>query len=244
MGEAATVPGGPADLPGHVSFRDVGPLRVVTVMTGAPWRENCHLIIDMQSGHALLVDPGALPDELLDLARRFDASIGAVALTHGHHDHVGAVAEVCRALALPCLVHPSDARLVRQAPLWAFRFSGKKIEVPAPLQTLDSKSRALGGVSLRMLETPGHTPGSVCFIFDGVAITGDTLLFKHVGRTDLPGGNLEQLRASVTALLETLPDSTLLLAGHGRPWPAGEARAWWETAASRPPALDEHRDLS
>jgi glyoxylase-like metal-dependent hydrolase (beta-lactamase superfamily II) len=234
----------PTDAPDNVWHQEIGQLRVVTIMTGAPWRENCHLVTDIESGDSLLLDPGALPDEILALTRRFDATIRAVALTHGHHDHVGAVADVCRTLGLPCYIHAGDVRLARQAPLWAFRFSGRKIEVPAPLEPLDPSAREIGGLPLRVLETPGHTQGGVCFIFDGVAVTGDTLLYRHVGRTDLPGGNLERLKESVGVLLANLSDSTVLLAGHGRPWTAGEARAWWDEASENPSVLDEHRDLS
>jgi glyoxylase-like metal-dependent hydrolase (beta-lactamase superfamily II) len=213
-------------------------------MTGAPWRENCHLVIDRPSGDAILVDPGDRASILLAAARGEGATIRHVALTHGHHDHVGAVTEVCRQLALPCLVHQRDIRLTRQAPLWAFRFAGRKIATPAPLETLTPDCLSIGAQAIRILETPGHTEGGVCYLVDGLAITGDTLLFKHVGRTDLPGSNQSQLRDSVTALLRELSDDVVLFAGHGREWTSGEARVWWSRVGEVPQSLDEHRDLS
>lgn len=231
--------------PGHrVSIRNVGQTRVITVMTGAPWRENCHVLIDRVSGDAVLVDPGDHAPAILAAVREEGASVRHVVLTHGHHDHVGAVAGVCRELALPCLVHHGDVRLTRQAPLWAFRFAGKKIEPPAPLETLPVDGLALGAQPLRVLETPGHTEGGVCFLLDDLAVTGDTLLFEHVGRTDLPGGNLARLQTSVTALLNELADDAVLFAGHGREWTAREARDWWARKGEVPPSLNEHRDLS
>jgi hydroxyacylglutathione hydrolase len=221
----------------------VGSARIVTVMTGAPWRENCHVVIDTASGEAIVIDPGDRAEGILAVVASLDVHVGAIALTHGHHDHVGAVAAVCRAFELPCLVHDADLRLVRQAPLWAFRFAGKKIETPAPLASLPASVSAGNTVGL-VMHTPGHTPGGVSFLFDGFAVTGDTLLYQHVGRTDLPGASAPTLRRSVTSLLGALTDGVILFAGHGRPWTVGEAKHWWSDVGEAPPALDEHRDLS
>jgi hydroxyacylglutathione hydrolase len=227
----------------RVHARVLGEARVVTIMTGPPWRENCHLVVDQASGDALLIDPGDRAEEILGVISAEGVAVRQIALTHGHHDHVGAVSAVCRALDLPCHVHDADLRLARQAPLWAFRFAGKKIEAPAPLLPL-GESHAIGNTIFHVVHTPGHTAGGVCVVFDGFVFTGDTLLFQHVGRTDLPGGSAPTLRTSVAHLLDTLGDTVVVFAGHGRTWTIGEARQWWSSVGDAPPALNEHRDLT
>jgi glyoxylase-like metal-dependent hydrolase (beta-lactamase superfamily II) len=228
----------------RVSEHVLGDIEMVTIMTGAPWRENCHLLIDAPSRRGLLVDPGDCAEAILAEIARRDVTVEHVALTHGHHDHVGAVAPVCRHLGLPCEVHAGDLRLLRQAPLWAFRFSGRKIEPPAPVRPLDLGGMWIGGTRVEILATPGHTAGGVCLLVQGAALTGDTILYEHIGRTDLPGADAEALHRSVDSLLDTIAGDTILFSGHGRPWVASQARAWWSAVRDAPPVLDEQRDLS
>ena len=208
-------------------------------MTGEPWRENCYLVIDRRSNESILIDPGACESLILGVVSGSGSRVTRVLLTHGHHDHVGAVAPVCRALSLPCEIHSADIRLARQAPLWAFRFAGKEIAAPSPLLALEGDSFRLGEATVRILSVPGHTPGSVIFQLAGLCITGDTLLYQHIGRTDLPGGVASEIRVSVSALLAQLADDIILFAGHGRTWTAGEAREWWLSTEHAPPTRNE-----
>ncbi len=223
---------------------DAGPLRITTVMTGDPWRENCYVVMDRASRSAVIVDPGAAEGVILATVEAQGARVSKVLLTHGHHDHVGAVAPVCRSLNVPCAVHPADMRLVRQAPLWAFRFAGKRIETPSPMVELTDDVVRIGGASLNVIRVPGHTPGGIAFASNGFCMTGDTLLLEHIGRTDLPGGHAPTLQQSVDALLSVLSADTILLAGHGREWTAGEALGWWSRVRAAPPVLDEHQTAS
>src|SRR5260221_533195 len=172
------------------------------------------------------------------------ARVSKVLLTHGHHDHVGAVAPVCHALNVPCAVHPADMRLVRQAPLWAFRFAGKLIDTPSPMVELTDDVVRIGGASLNVIRVPGHTPGGIAFASNGFCMTGDTLLLEHIGRTDLPGGHAPAMQQSADHLLSVLSADTILLAGHGREWTAGEALGWWSRVRAAPPVLDEHQTAS
>jgi glyoxylase-like metal-dependent hydrolase (beta-lactamase superfamily II) len=221
----------------------VGDWRIVTVMTGKPWREHCYIVVDETSRKAVIVDPGGSSDVIAQEIRRGNISTCDVLLTHGHHDHVGGVASVCRDFDLTCLVSEQDARLLRQAPLYAFRFSGKKIEMPGPVEFFRTDEYRLGTHTVSIHRTPGHTRGSVVFEFPGFAMTGDTLLYQCVGRTDLPGGDAPLLRKSVGALLRQLTSTTLLFPGHGRSWAVADARKWWAEVGDTLPSLDNFRAL-
>lgn len=95
--------------------------------------------------------------------------------------------------------------------------------------------------SIRFVHTPGHTTGSVCYYWDGMAFSGDILLFEKTGRTDLPGSSPAQLAGSITKLLGVLPDRTMLFPGHGRPWPLDLARAWWKKKQTNPNKYKEEK---
>lgn len=217
-------------------------LRVATIVTSGAWRENCYVVTDPATGQQAVIDPGGDAERVLAAA---DGDVRYLLLTHAHHDHVGAAAAVARALGLTCLLHKRDERLLRHAPMYALRFAQKRIEPPAPYATFEEPPELrLGTHRIRTLHTPGHTPGSVCYVVDGMAFTGDTLLRGSVGRTDLPGGDWDTLSSTVGELVERLPAETVLLPGHGQAWTAGEARAWWPDAAAGRPAYRGFADAA
>lgn len=214
-----------------------GDLRVETIVTRGPWRENCYLVEHAPSGEQAVIDPGGDAERIVAALAARGGPVRHLLLTHAHHDHVGAAAAVARHFGLTCLLHGADERLLRHAPMYALRFAGKRIEPPRPYATFrEPPELGLGPHPIRAVHTPGHTPGSVCFRVGDLAFTGDTVLRESVGRTDLPGGDWEVLAATVTALLEALPPRTTLLPGHGGTWTAAEARAWWPGAAASRPA--------
>ena len=209
--------------------RLAGDFQVDTLITGAPWKENCYVVRHGPSGDLAVIDPGDNVDAIVKACA--PGTVRYVLLTHGHHDHVGAAAPLCRHFNLPCHLHQAEVRTLRHAPMYALRFASKKIDAPDAVQTFDKAADLrLGGQALAVYHTPGHTPGSVCYALAGAAFTGDTLLREALGRTDLPGADAVALNASVTRLLAQLPADTLLLPGHGRAWTAAEARAWWRAA--------------
>jgi hydroxyacylglutathione hydrolase len=215
---------------------------VTRVMTGDPWRENCFIVEETQTREAAIFDPGAAPEVIAGCIEESNATVSHVLLTHAHHDHVGAVQETTTRFGVPCRLHAADVKLLRQAPLYALRFARRKIAAATSIEAFDDHQREfqLGHSSFQVMPTPGHTAGGVCFVFPGFVITGDTLLFEHIGRTDLPGSSRETLMASVDALLGRLDDADTLFPGHGRSWTVGGARSWWATARSAPPALEQH----
>jgi glyoxylase-like metal-dependent hydrolase (beta-lactamase superfamily II) len=215
----------------HIRERTVlGGLEVTTLVTGTQWRQNCHLVRDAAGDATAIIDPGGEAGAIAEAVESCGYRPALILLTHGHHDHVGAVAELARRWGLQAYLAEADAKLARQAPTYALAIHRERISRPEPLITFAAgPTFPLGSLTLQALATPGHTAGSVAYLAGGVAFTGDTLLREAVGRTDLPGGDEVALRRSVEELL-ALPAATRILPGHGASWTIAEAVAWWGSA--------------
>jgi hydroxyacylglutathione hydrolase len=214
----------------------LGQYRILRIVTGEAWRENCYLVTHVPSGELAVIDPGDDADSIIRSVLESGGRLRHILLTHAHHDHVGAVAALCGRFDLACDIHKDDARLLRHAPMYAMLFAHKHIEPPGPLRLFeDQPALQLGERSVHVIHTPGHTFGSACYDFGGFVFTGDTLLYQCIGRTDLPGSDAKTLAASVTRLLDLLAGDTVIFPGHGRKWTLSEAKNWWrEVAASAP----------
>lgn len=202
-------------------------LEIVSFVLG-PVQTNAYLLGDPESGEAAVIDPAWDGELILDAARSRGWRIAHLWYTHAHFDHIGgaaAIADASNPLPLVAL-HPADHALWRMqggAPLFGYKID------PGPEPTIDlveGQELRLGRVDLQVRHTPGHTPGhtilhvpamSVCFC-------GDLIFRGSVGRTDLPGGNWEQLLASIRSKVFSLPDETRLLSGHGPETTVGEER--------------------
>jgi hydroxyacylglutathione hydrolase len=222
---------------GVVHASDVVGELVVTPVTIGRFKENCYVVAD-SSPECLLVDPGsdaAFIEQHLDERGLRPAKI---VLTHGHFDHLGAVEALMRRYSVPCEVHRREERLIRQAGTYAFRFAREALRVPRGLAFFDDVTMLdWNGRRIEVIPTPGHTSGSVTFNLGGAcAFTGDTLFRERIGPTTYPESDREAILVSVPALLSGLPDACILYPGHGRPWNAGAARAWWSDLAGDVPA--------
>ena len=212
---------------------------ITTLIGQNRWKVNSYLITSKASLRSFLIDPGGDPAQLISALGTLCNGIDFVLLTHGHFDHLSSASAVCSQYGAVCAVHQSDLRLVRHAPFYAASFDGSRVSVPAQLVALgsptapDLRSREIGTMA-----TPGHTPGSCCYVLDGLIFTGDTLVREAVGRTDQPGGNCFELKQSVERILADSPKDCIIMPGHGRPWPVNEASSWWRSAADSPPQLD------
>lgn len=193
-------------------------MEVVRIAVG-PLAVNCYLAMCARTRDSILVDPGAEPETILRTVRERDAAVKLVVLTHGHADHIAAVREVIEALACPFAIHEADAGMLLEPEL---NLSAYMPGLPrigglsADVILRDGDVVRFGDVSLKVVHTPGHTPGSICLVGHGAAFTGDTLFAGGgVGRTDLPGGSEEALWDSIEDKLFTLPEETRALPGHG-----------------------------
>ena len=199
------------------------------VVPVGPYAANC--IVASAGGEALVVDPGADPDRIVEALGRGSLRPVAILLTHAHFDHVGAVpALLGRFPGLPVLVGAADVPFVghplNQCPP-AYPAIARPKELAVLGERLALPSFASGGAfaSMQVMETPGHTPGGVCYFFpeEKLMFSGDTLFAGSAGRTDLPGGDMAKLRESLAKLAE-LPDDIRVIPGHGPATTIGRER--------------------
>lgn len=180
-----------------------------------PLGANCYLLPNGPQG--LVIDPGGTPEAVLSACQRLGFQPAAILLTHGHFDHVGGVAGVLeRWPELPVYCHSGDVGDDPGDFTWQKRPAWKPLE--------EGQTLALAGLELKILHTPGHSPGSCCFLLEDCLFTGDTLFRFSVGRSDLPGGDAGQLAASLTRLA-ALPGDYRVFPGHDGPTTLNQERA-------------------
>ena len=219
-----------------VSFDyDRGGCRITCLVTGQKWRQNTYIVTHRASCRTIVIDPGDNAERIIRRIEEGGGTLARILLTHPHHDHVGAAAELSEHYDLACLLHRQDLRLLVHAPMYALTFANRTIPAVSRFQTFEELCHEDEQPRLLALHTPGHTKGSVCYLFDGFLFTGDTLLYRHVGRTDLPGSSSQELSASIEQIVGIRDGETVIFPGHGRPWSVGEAREWWLESVGEPP---------
>ena len=189
------------------------------------FQSNCYIIWD-DEGVGAVIDPGGEPEEILKALRAAGVrEVRYILNTHGHFDHIGANGPVKKATKAPIAIHEADAPLLVNPLQNVSLFLLQGVTSPPADRLLrDGDEVEIGRIRLQVLHTPGHTPGSVCFLGEGVLFTGDTLFYESVGRTDLPGGNERRLLKSLQDRILPLPDDLLVLPGHGPQGLLGEIK--------------------
>ncbi|MBN2248252.1 MAG: MBL fold metallo-hydrolase [Coriobacteriia bacterium] len=191
-------------------------------LTLGPLDTNCWLVDDGAGGPVLVIDPADEAEVILGALA--GAEVEAVVLTHGHFDHIAAAREVCEATGAPLLVHAADAPGLTSPVGTGGAAFGFDVTAPSADRTLeDGDTVAAGGVTLDVIATPGHTPGSLCLSGHGHLLSGDTLFAGSIGRTDFPGGDMSAMRRSI-ARLASLPDDVRVHPGHGPETTIGRER--------------------
>jgi len=177
---------------------------------------NTYLVVNEAIAQAVLIDAGISAPEILDYLGEKAVQLEAILLTHGHPDHLFGLKEIADATGAHCYMHSSDAQLLRYIPPVLLNMLGlEKLDLPEEFLPLeDGQELELAGMKFKVLYTPGHSEGSVCFLTDGVLFAGDLIFHGSIGRTDFPGGSMQELVKSVKEKVFTLPSDTKILPGH------------------------------
>ena len=179
---------------------------------------NAYFYIDESTQHGFLIDPGAEAGRLLGIIKDNNWIIEKILLTHGHFDHIGAVEKIAEELQIPYYIHKNGKDYLENGEMNLSAVWSEEILLfdAQYLQDGDIVSDKTNNIKLKVIHTPGHTTDSVLYYDEEnhVAFTGDTIFKSSYGRTDLPGGNYQQLISSIKEKVLKLPDNTLLYSGH------------------------------
>jgi len=198
---------------------------ILRTLVVGPLGANCYIVGSEASKDGMVIDPGDEAEVILGNVKDLGLEIGSILLTHGHIDHIGALKEVKEATAAEVAIHTDEAKSLQEQPL--SRLLGLSYPTPPPPDRLlkDDDSIDIGDLHFLVRHTPGHSPGGICLLGQGVMFSGDTLFNYGIGRADLPGSNHSQLMNSIHTRLMTLPDNTTVYPGHGTETTIGAERS-------------------
>ena len=191
-------------------------MNIICVQTGA-FLVNTYLCHDEASKETVIIDPGGSYRKIQDIVDEYGLVPKAVLLTHGHFDHIGALEQLREAFNVTVYIHTEDADMLTDSKrnLSAYLFSKQTICTPPDKTLKDGQKLKLCGLDFSVLHTPGHSPGSIIFMCQDLAFTGDTLFNRSVGRTDLYGCDAAAMNASLAKIKRQVPKNFQLFPGHG-----------------------------
>jgi glyoxylase-like metal-dependent hydrolase (beta-lactamase superfamily II) len=180
--------------------------------------ENAYLAADQESKIGMVIDPGDEPEKIAARVNELQLTVDTLVCTHGHVDHVGAVESLKTQLGARFYLHRADEIYLPHTAEQARLYGMSESENPRVDTYIKNGDRLpLGAQALEVIETPGHSPGSVILVGGGHAFVGDLIFSGSIGRTDLPGGDYEAMMASLELVLRRLPEETKIYPGHGEP---------------------------
>ncbi len=189
---------------------------IIEFMPVGPIMANCYIVGCKETHEAAVIDPGDDADMILLKLSDLKLKVKYIINTHGHFDHVGANRKIKDATGAELLIHELDAPMLGFLSQAAASFGLKSENSPPPDKTIDDGDIiTFGKISLKVIHTPGHSPGGISLYTNGYLFVGDTLFQGSIGRTDLPGGNFNTLKSSIQKKLFTLGDDVRVFTGHG-----------------------------
>lgn len=197
---------------------------LINTYVAGPVQANNYLVVDEVSKEAILIDCSDYVEEIIDYVKKNNLKVKYILLTHGHFDHVLGINRMNEVLGAKVYVHEGDKEQVvnTRAVMTMFGLPTEGVENPKITATLsDAGELTLGNQVIKVIETPGHTPGGVCYLIGDCLFSGDTLFHGTIGRTDLPGGSFQQIKHSVKDVLFALDENIKVYPGHGEPTSIG-----------------------
>lgn len=197
------------------------------ILPVGPLQCNCSVIGNEANHEAMVVDPGDDIQDVLALVRKHNLQVKQIVITHAHIDHVGGAMKLRATTGAPILLNQNDYVLLKMLDVqaaWIGMANPGKVEIDRSITTGDRVN--VGSLGADVLHTPGHTEGSLCLHFpeEKKLIAGDTLFAGSIGRTDLPGGDVQKIMRSLHNVVLALPDDTIVVPGHGELTTIGEER--------------------
>lgn len=203
---------------------------ILKALVVGPFASNCFIVGSEKTKDGIIIDPGADPKNILNAVHEIGLSVKLIVATHNHIDHVGALQAVKEATMADFAVHEADCKEAFPAVFGRMMglMLGSSLRAPPKPDRLlgDGDMIEIGELRFKVLHTPGHSPGGISLLGDGIVFSGDTLFNLGIGRTDLAGGDYAKLMESIVAKLMVLPDSTLVYPGHGPETTIGTERKW------------------
>ncbi|MDO5336510.1 MAG: MBL fold metallo-hydrolase [Eubacteriales bacterium] len=180
---------------------------------------NCYFLVNRQTRELLIVDPADCPERIFRKVEELHGKPVGILLTHGHYDHILAAEAVKEKYGIAVYACAQEQQMLGDSRLNLTAYQGQPVSLKADHSLSDMEVFEAAGFSVQMLHTPGHTKGSCCYYIkdEGVLMSGDTLFYGSVGRTDLPTGSTAQIVGSLHRLLELLPEDTEVYPGHDCP---------------------------
>jgi len=199
-------------------------LKVLTLKTGY-MAANAYIVYTENKPEAVIIDPGDDIELIMDLIKEHELKLEKILLTHGHFDHIGAVKDLKERTGAQVAIHKQEADFLTDPNKnLSYIINRQIVQDPADIFLEDGDLIRVADMEFKVLHTPGHTEGGVCYKLGKVLFTGDTLFEGSVGRTDLSGGSYEQLMSSIIEKLLVLDDDHLVYPGHGRQTTIGRER--------------------
>jgi hydroxyacylglutathione hydrolase len=186
---------------------------------------NCYIVGSEIAGEGMVIDPGGNAEDIFRAISDSGLDIKVIVLTHGHSDHIAALCDIQDRTGAEVAIHKADAEFLRGRGSFSMMF-GISYKTPGPPDRLLGEGDIISISDLRftVVHTPGHTPGSICLITADKVFTGDTLFYRGIGTTLMPGSSRRQLIESIHNRLMVLPDKTAVYPGHGRETTIGAER--------------------
>jgi glyoxylase-like metal-dependent hydrolase (beta-lactamase superfamily II) len=177
-----------------------------------PIENNNYLLIDEESREAALIDCSAPDKRIKQAINDAGAALKYILLTHGHFDHIAGI----RPTDAKIVMNENDLGILKKANQYLSMFGAAPVTIPKiDIFIKDGDIIKLGNIELKVIHTPGHTQGGVCYLTENILFSGDTIFRESVGRCDMEGGDFEQIKESIESKIFTLPEETLIYSGHG-----------------------------